>query len=300
MKSISVRAFGGPEVLTTIETERPSPRPRQVLIQMSATSLNAADRKIRSGAVPGIGDPPLPMGFDVAGTIVEIGSEVTGFAPGDEVFGMVSSRTGTYSEYVLAQADALAPRPEGVGHLAAAALPTAALTAWQALDLAGLRAGERILVHAAAGGVGHLAVQLAAHRGAHVIGTARAANHDFLSSLGAHEVIDYTAVDFASAVDPVDVVLDLVGGDYAPRSLLILHPNGRYVSAQGAPTPQDPRCHSVVGRPSREDLTTIGKLCGSGQVTVHVDRVMSLAEVADAHRLGESGGIRGKLVLTPW
>ncbi|MCX4091950.1 NADP-dependent oxidoreductase [Nocardia sp. alder85J] len=300
MKAVGQRSLGGPEVLETVEVPCPAPRAGQVLIRLGATSVNPADCKLRAGAVTFLGEPPFTLGFDVSGTVTEIGDGVTEFRSGDEVFGMVHSRTGTYGEYVLARADSLAARPASLDHVHAAALPTAALTAWQALELAGLRAGERILIHAAAGGVGHLAVQFAALRGAHVVGTARAANHDFLRDLGAHELIDYTTTDFTTTIADVDVVLDLVGGGYGSRSLRVLRTGGRYVTAQSSDAGDDPRAARVTGRPSPADLTAIGKLVDAGLVRVRIDRVLSLAEAAEAHRLSESGRVRGKLVLTPW
>lgn len=300
MKAISQTRFGGPEVLATVEVPTPAPRTTQVLIRMGATSVNPVDWKRRAGRATAFGEPPFTLGFDVSGTVVEVGAEVTRFRPGDEVFGMIHSRTGTYSEYVLASADTLAPRPPSLDHVLAAALSTAGLTAWQALELSGLRHGERVLIHAAAGGVGHVAVQLAAHRGAHVVGTARTANHAFLRTLGVAETIDYTAVDFVDAAGEVDVVLDLVGRDYGQRSLRVLASGGRYVSTQESDAEGDARAQRLTARPSPEQLGMLGKLCDSGQLRVHVDRVLSLADVAEAHRLAESGQLRGKIALTPW
>lgn len=300
MRVVSQRTLGGPDVLEPIEVPRPTPRAGQVLIRSGATSVNPVDCKLRAGHVTFLGEPPFTLGFDVSGTVTEVGDDVTEFRSGDEVFGMVHSRTGAYGEYVLARADTLAQRPASLDHVSAAALPTAALTAWQALELAGLRSGERILIHAAAGGVGHLAVQFARLRGAHVTGTARADNHEFLRDLGADELIDYSASDFTTAVATVDVVLDLVGGDYGSRSLRVLGPGGRYVTAQQSDAGDDPRAALVTGRPSPADLSAIGKLVDAGRVRVHIDRVLSLAEVSTAHRLSESGRVRGKLVLTPW
>ncbi|MQY21438.1 NADP-dependent oxidoreductase [Nocardia macrotermitis] len=300
MKAVSQQILGGPEVLETVEVPLPTLRPGQVLIRLAATSVNPVDCKLRAGQVGFLGEPPFTLGFDLSGTVTEVGEGVSEFRSGDQVFGMVHTRTGTYSEYVTARADSLARCPAGLDLQTAAALPTAALTAWQALELAELRSGERILIHAAAGGVGHLAVQFAKLRGARVIGTARTANHEFLRDLGADELIDYTTTDFTTAIDEVDVVLDLVGGDYGSRSLRVLTPDGRYITAQQSNTGDDSRAALITGRPSPADLSTIGKLAESGQVRVHIDRVLSLAAAAEAHRLSESGRVRGKLVLTPW
>lgn len=300
MKAVSQRSLGGPEVLHTIKVPRPTPQPGEVVLRLGATAVNPVDWKIRSGHVTHLGPPPFTVGFDVSGTVTALGPNVAEFRLGDQVFGMIYSRTGAYSEYVVARAASLAPLPAGLDHVHAAALPTAGLTAWQALESAELRAGEQILIHAAAGGVGHLAVQFAALRGARVIGTARADNHDFVRSLGADAVIDYTTVDFATAVRDVDVVLDLVGGEYGMRSLRVLGPGGRYLTAQDSDATSDPRSRRLIGRPSPADLTAIAQLVGAGRVHVHIDHVMSLEDAGVAHRLAELGRVRGKLVLIPW
>ncbi|MGV9680105.1 NADP-dependent oxidoreductase [Nocardia sp. NPDC003482] len=297
MRAISQNSFGGPDVLRTIEIPRPEPGPGEVLVRVAATSVNPADWKVRAGHVL-LGDPPFTLGFDVSGTVAALGSGVTGFAVGEEVFGMVFGRFGAYAEYVVAQSESLVRKPEALDHVHAAALPSAATTAWQAL--AGLRAGERVLIHAAAGGVGHLAVQIAVARGAEVLGTARADNHEFLLGLGASELIDYRATDFSTVVRDVDMVLDLVGGSYGKRSLRVLRPEGRYVDALGSDAEGDPRYVRFYVEPSGADLREIVALIDAGRLRVEVARVMSLAEVAEAHRISESGRVRGKIVLVPW
>lgn len=299
MRAVSQLRLGEPEVLHTVEVPRPTPGPGEVSIRLGATSVNPVDCKLRSGYVNFLGTPPFTLGFDVSGTVADLGPGVTEFAVGDEVFGMVHSRTGTYSEYVLARADTLAPRPAGLDHRIAAALATAGLTAWQALSHADLP-GRRVLIHAAAGGVGHLAVQFARHRGAQVIGTARAVNHEFLCELGADEIIDYAATDFTDRMADIDVVLDLVGGDYGSRSLRVLRPDGRYLTVQRSDAERDPRARSITGTPSPGDLAAIGALVAAGRIRVHIERTLGLGEAARAHRLSESGRVRGKLVLTPW
>ncbi|MEU4311272.1 zinc-binding dehydrogenase [Nocardia sp. NPDC024068] len=155
-------------------------------------------------------------------------------------------------------------------------------------------------MHAAASGVGHFAVQFAECRGAHVIGTARAGNHRFVRSIGAAVVVDYTTTDFAEAIDRVDVVLDLVGGEYGRRSLRVLRDGGRYITVQESDARGDPRYRMVTGKPSPAMLTEVGSAVARGQVRVHVDRVLPMNEVRESHRLSESGRVRGKLVLTPW
>ncbi|WP_040807781.1 NADP-dependent oxidoreductase [Nocardia concava] len=298
MKTITQRTLGGPDVLETVEVDIPRPGLGEVLVRVAATSINAADWKLRKGEVTKLGPPPFTLGFDLSGVVTEIGADVTEFAPGDEVFGNVVSRNGAYAEYVVTPAGFLAHKPEALDHVHAAALPTAVLTAWQALPE--VQAGQRVLVHAAAGGVGHLAVQIAKARGAYVIGTARTANHEFLRGLGTDELIDYTTTDFTTAIDSVDIAFDLVGGDYSERSLHVLTPNGRVIDAQGEEPLDDPRYHRHYFHPSGADLTEIAALVTAGRLRGEIDRVLSLADIAEAHKLSESGRVRGKIVLTPW
>lgn len=265
-------------------------------MRVAATSVNAADWKVRAGLISALGDPPLTLGLDVSGVVDELGPGVERFAVGDPVYGMVFG--GANAEYVMAQASTLAPIPRSVDFVQAAALPTAALTAWQ--SLAALGAGQRLLVHAAAGGVGHLAVQIARHRGAFVAGTARAANHEYLRSLGADEVIDYTAVDFGTAVRDVDIVLDLVGGEYGSRSVRVLRPDGRLIDAQGSDAESDPRYERFYVEPSGVSLREITTMVERGHLRAMIDQVLPLPEIAKAHRISESGRVRGKIVLVAW
>ncbi|MEV0364668.1 NADP-dependent oxidoreductase [Nocardia fusca] len=299
MKIVTQQILGGPDVLHTAEAPRPEPGPGEVLIELRATSLNSVDRKLREGSVTHLGAPPFTLGFDVSGRIVAAGEGST-HPVGSDVFGMVHTATGCYSEFVVAPARALALRPPGLDDVRAAALPTAGLTAWQALDLAGVRAGEHVLVHGGSGGVGHLAVQLAVLRGAWVTATARTGNLEFVRQLGARRVIDYTAADFEATVSEVDVVLDFVGGDYGQRSVTVLAAGGRYVGAQGSIGLDDPRVHAVTARPSASTLRRIGELVAEDSMRVHVDRVLPLSEAAQAHALAGNARLRGKLVLTPW
>ncbi|MFF7939523.1 NADP-dependent oxidoreductase [Nocardia gamkensis] len=296
MLAITQYAFGGPEVLEVVEVDRPRPGPGEVLVRVAATSVNAADWKVRAGLLGKLGDPPLTLGLDVAGVVEELGAGVDRFAIGAPVYGMVFG--GANAEYVVAQAHTLAAAPRNIDLVHAAALPTAALTAWQAL--AALGAGECVLVHAAAGGVGHLAVQIARHRGAHVIGTARAVNHEYLRGLGADEVIDYTAVDFGAAVRDVDFVLDLVGGAYGSRSLPVLRPDGRLIDTQGSDAEADPRYERFYVEPSAVSLREITTMVERGHLRATIDQVLPLSDAAKAHELGESGRVRGKIVLVAW
>ncbi|WP_236796722.1 NADP-dependent oxidoreductase [Amycolatopsis sp. GM8] len=284
MKAINVSRFGGPEVLELVEEAVPVPGAGEVLVRVRAASVNPVDWKVRSGLLDALGPAPLRVGFDFSG---EVG--------GCDVYGMWLSRTGAYAEYVVAPEDALAPKPSGLSHVQAAALPSVALTAYQALR--DVQSGQRVLVHAAAGGIGHLAVQLASLAGAYVIGTARAANHAFVKELGAHEVIDYTATDFTTAVRDVDVVFDLVGGGYGKRSLEVLAPQGVLLDAVGDDAEGDPRYRRVWVQSSGTDLAAIGELVEAGKLRVHVARTFPLADAAKAHELSETGRVRGKIVL---
>jgi len=294
MRKILVRSFGGPEVLELVEADRPTPGPGQVLVEVRAIGVNPADWKLRAGWVPKYGTPPFTPGLDFSG--------VTG--AGHEVYGVAFPTVGSYAEYIAVSVDALAPKPTSVDFEHAAALPTAALTAYQ--PLVDVQPGQRVLVHGAAGGVGHLAVQILKARGAYVLGTARAGKHPFLRDLGLDEPIDYTTADFSELRD-IDVVLDTVG--YGPKALAGIKPGGHLIDVVGSGTDRsdviaaaaerDVRFEQFGFRPSGGDLADIAKLVDSGQVRVAVEQVLPLAAAAEAHELSESGRVRGKLVLTP-
>ncbi|MEU3371291.1 NADP-dependent oxidoreductase [Streptomyces sp. NPDC006711] len=308
MRAISYARYGGPEVLAEIETARPEPGTGEVLVRVHAAGVNPADWKIRThGGFTPMGDPAI-LGHDVSGTVEAVGVGVTLYQPGDAVFGMplFPRQAGAYAEYVVAPARHFVPKPDGIDHIQAAALPLAALTAWQSLvDTARLAPGQRVLVHAAAGGVGHLAVQIAKALGAYVIGTASAAKHAFVRGLGADEVIDYTAVDFTEAVGNIDVVFDAVGGDYSARSLTVLRPGGTLVSIN---TPDEPellaeaarrglRAGFTIVEPDQAGMRAIAALVTEGKLRVEIDSVFDLADAAKAHEYGERGRTQGKIVL---
>jgi NADPH:quinone reductase-like Zn-dependent oxidoreductase len=307
MRAITVPAFGGPDVMELADVPLPEPKPGQLLVQVRAAGVNAADPKIRAGEVAWLGDPPLGLGLEAAGVVVAGDGP---FPVGTEVFGAHFSPPGGYAEYWLMPADALAAKPAGLDHPHAAALPIAGLTAWQALvDVAGVTAGQRVLVHGAAGGVGHLAAQIALARGASVVATARAAKHGALRELGVTELVDTTATDFTAAIRDVDVVLDLVGGAGTVRLLDTLVPGGLLVVVAGpAATHPEPRERAearglraarVAVDPSAAGLAPLLDLVERGALRVLVDRVLPLAEAAAAHRLLGSGTVTGKVVLVP-
>lgn len=308
MRAISQQTYGGPEVLELVRTERPTPGPGEVLVRVQAAGVNPGDWKVRSGVVRRFGEPPFTLGLDLSGTVEAVGEQVTQFEPGQEVYGVSFPPHGTYADYVVTPATALALKPRNLDHIHAAALPTTALTAWQPLvHVAGLEPGQRVLIHAAAGGVGHLGVQIAKARGAHVIGTARQSKHEFLQGMGADELIDYTSSDFAAVVRDVDVVLDTIAGDYGPRSLDTLSAGGILIDVRG--TGPD---RTVVRRlaqerglrfvefkfqPSAADLEELAGLVESGVLRVVVDQVFPLEHAAKAHELSETGRVSGKIVL---
>ncbi|MEW2389591.1 NADP-dependent oxidoreductase [Streptomyces venezuelae] len=308
MRAVSPRAWGAPENLVPVEVDRPEPGLTEILVRVHAAGVNPVDWKTRAeGAFGTWGDTPI-LGYDVSGVVEEVGPGVTLYQPGDAVFGMprFPEQTGGYAEFVAAPARRFAPKPTSLSHVEAAALPLAALTAWQGLiETAGLRAGQRVLIHAAAGGVGHLAVQIAKAHGAYVIGTARADKHDFLRSLGSDELIDYTATDFSEAVRDVDVVLDGVGGVYGDRSLPVLRRGGHLVTLPDPGGLPDPERAAELGvhagwtivEPDRLGLLEIARLVDEGKLRVEVDTVLPLEEAAKAHAYGEQGRTQGKIVL---
>ncbi|MEW9556525.1 NADP-dependent oxidoreductase [Nonomuraea sp. NPDC050783] len=309
MRAVVATAWGGPDVLREADLPRPEPGPGEVLVRVHAAGVNAADWKQR--ATGGLGlwdDPPVP-GWDVSGTVEAAGMGVTLFREGDEVFGMprFPHQAGAYAEYVAAPARHFAAKPPGLGHIEAAALPLVSLTARQALfDTARLRPGQRVLVHAAAGGFGHLAVQIAKAGGAYVIGTAREEKHAFLRDLGADDLIDHTRRDFATDVEDVDVVLDAVGGDYGPRSLDVLRPGGTLVSlAAPADDALRPRAAArglragfMLVEPDHAGLAAVADLVAAGRLRPVVSAVLPLSRAAKAHELGETGRTTGKIVLS--
>ncbi|MER7666095.1 MULTISPECIES: NADP-dependent oxidoreductase [unclassified Streptomyces] len=307
MRAIGQDTLGGPDVLKIVETARPAPGPAEVLVRVHAAGVNPTDHWHRAtGGL--LADGPVPLGWDVSGVVEETGLGVTMYRPGDEVFGMprLPQPAGAYAEFMTSPARHLARKPAALSHVQAAALPVAGLTAWQSLvDTADVRPGQRVLVHAAAGGVGHLAVQIAKARGAFVIGTASTAKQDFVRGLGADEVVDYTTTDFVRAVRDVDVVLDTVGGEYGPRSLEVLRPGGLLVSlASPAETylsavaeRRGLRAGFTIVEPDHLGLRELTALTESGRLRVEIAAVLALEDAGKAHELGEGGGMRGKVVL---
>ncbi|WP_089962451.1 NADP-dependent oxidoreductase [Lentzea xinjiangensis] len=298
MRAITQNEFGGPGVLTLTDVPKPTPLPTEVLVKVHAAGVNPVDWKTRAGGgMAGLQTFPLVLGWDVSGVVEEVGFGVTTLEPGDEVFGMpwFPRAAGAYAEYVTAPSRHFAKKPEGLSHVEAAALPLAALTAWQVLvDTADVRPGQKVLVTAAAGGVGHFAVQIAKALGAHVIGTAREPKHAFLAGLGADEVVDYTKGDYEGT--DVDVLVDLVGG----ASPDPVRPGGLFVgvpSGVDRPVRDDIRTSPILVEPDRAGLEGIAALVERGELRVHVDATFPLADAGQAHALGEQGRTQGKIVL---
>lgn len=304
---------GGPEVLRAADVPRPTVINSEVLVRVVAAGINPIDAKSRAGrGVSGaIVNWPAVLGYDFSGVVVEAPYEAHPFQAGTEVFGMtpVPRCTGSYAEYVSVSTMSLCRKPRSLSHIEAAAVPLAALTAWGlVVDVAKAHEGQRMLVHAGSGGVGHFAVQLAAYFGAHVIATGSTKNTGWLRELGAAEVIDYSETRFEDAVSNVDAVIDLIGNvhdDTGTRSLAVMRPGGLLVSVPTGSWPtvlEDAasagmRATTYKVAPDGSTLAVIGRLLDSGDLRVHVDRVFDLEDAADAHAALETGHTRGKIVL---
>ncbi len=311
MRAMSVTRFGGPEVLELVDLPRPEPLPTEVLVRVVAAGVNPVDWKTRAGrGTAGVlGDPPFVVGWDVAGVVEAVGGGVTTLAPGDEVFGMpwFPRAAGAYAEYVTAPSRQFARKPAELSFEQAGGLALAGLTAWQILvDTANVQPGQRVLITAAAGGVGHLATQVAKARGAIVVGTARAAKHDALRRFGVDEPIDYTTTDVAHAVGvgQVDLVIDVVGGsvDLVPTlragGLFVNVPSAAPADLAATVQSQSARYSGFLVEPDHEGLFALSQIVEDGELTVEVAETFPLEQAAKAHARGEAGRTTGKLVLT--
>ena len=309
MRAIRQDRLGGPEVMELVEVDRPRPIPTEVLVRVHAAGVNPVDWKTRAGGGMGILELPFTVGWDVSGVVEQLGGATSLFAVGDEVLGMpwFPRPANAYAEYVTAPARQFVRKPAKLSHAEAAGLPLAGLTAWQALvDVANIQPGQRVLVTAAAGGVGHLAVQIAKARGAYVLGTARAAKHGFLRSLGVDEPIDYTSVDVGATVRDVDVVLDLVGGansvalvpSTAEGGLIIPVPGGVSDELAAVAARRGVRTSPILVEPDHAGLLALVELIEADRLKVVVEQTFPLADAGRAHEVGEEGRVVGKLVLT--
>jgi len=303
MKAVYIERFGGPEVLKYGDLPDPIAGPGEVVVDVVAATINAADWKVRAGQNPQT-KFPFALGRDFSGLVSALGEGVTDFKVGDAVFGVCATgQEGAYAEKIAVSAAIIAKKPDGLSHINAAALALTGLTAVTTIEeTLNLQRGERILIHGGAGGVASFAIQLAKHIGAHVITTASAANHDYVRGLGADEIIDYNAVDFTKVVSNCDAVFDTVGGEVAQRSFAVLKPGGRaafIASGPQAPKPNRDDVKSLrpsVGR-TRRHLDRIAQLVQEGVIRAPEIKLYRLSEAVDAHRLSEARHLRGKLVF---
>lgn len=304
-KVVRIHAYGNRDALAYEDAPIPTIGADEVLVKIHATSINPVDWKVREGYLKDFLPHKLPLilGWDFAGEIAALGANVSEWKLGDAVYSRPNiSRDGTYAEYIAVRASEIARKPETTSWQQAAAVPLTALTAWQSLyDLANVQAGERVLIHAGAGGVGTFAIQLAKLRGAYVYSTGSTRNVDFLKSMGADEVIDYTQQDF-SQLRGLDVVFDTLGGDVLERSWQTLKHGGRLVSISTTPDAATARDFGVTPlfcfvQPSSTQLTELARLIDDGKIQIIIDSVFSLKDVVQAHEKSESGRARGKIVV---
>lgn len=311
MKAVLLKQAGNIDNLILQDIAKPDIRSNEVLVKTSALSINPVDIKTRTGkALYGQlqNDQPIILGWDISGVVVAVGNEVNQFKEGDEVFGMVNfpGHGKAYAEYVAAPAAHLALKPRNISHQEAAAATLAPLTAWQVLvQQANIQAGQRVLIHAAAGGVGHYAVQIAKHLGAYVIGTASAANADFLKELGVDQHIDYRNENFEEVVNEVDIVLDPIGGETALKSLKVLKDGGRLVSIVGGAKEEllsqaqhrNILASNYLVQSSNKDMQELASLLEAGKIKSHISQQYAFDQIGKAHQQIETGSTRGKLVI---
>lgn len=306
MKAVRIHKYGDASVLSYEDAPVPVPGEGEVLIRVHATTVNPFDCAVRAGYMSAYFNYSLPLilGTDVSGVIAETGPGVAGLQPGDEVYTRAGLfRDGAYAEYVLAPASDVATRPQSLDDLLSAALPHVSLTAWQALfSMADLQKDQTVFIHGVAGGVGHIAAQLARVRGAKVIGTA-SKNIEFARTLGLDTLFDYANSQYEKEVKDVDVVLDIVGGDTQERSWKLLKPGGMLVSTVQAPSAETAAQYGVryglvtTAPPIKETLTEIARLVDSGQIKPHVSTVLPLQAAHQAHSMIEGRHTRGKIAL---
>ncbi|MFD1541077.1 NADP-dependent oxidoreductase [Nonomuraea guangzhouensis] len=306
-RGVLIDGYGPPEVLRIGRVPLPEPGYGEVQVRVHAAGINAIDWLTRAGRGLSLSSFPAVLGWDISGTVSQIGPGVTTLKTGDQVFGMpyFPDLAGGYADHVTAPADSLAVKPDGIPHHSAAGAPMPALTAWQALfDVGRLSPGQRVLIHGAAGGVGHVAVQLAVNAGAEVIGTASAGNRAFVEGLGAHEVIDYSTSPVEKVARDIDMAVDPRGGQEALRLLDVLRPGGILVTLKGASAQlteavraRGLRVGFVYVAPDGAALADLAALMAVGHLRIAVENVFPLNEVSAAHMIGETGHVRGRLVL---
>lgn len=307
MKAVRIKDYGSSELMGYEDAARPEPAADELLVRVRAASVNPVDWKMREGYLRAWVDPPRPLtlGRDLSGDVVEVGPAVTGFQVGDAVFGTVSLDKGTHAEYVVVRPSEVARKPASVDYHTAAAIPLAALAAWQCLmDAGGLQPGQWVLVHGAGGAVGNFAVQFAHQHGAHVLAATSKENADLVRSLGADEVIDYEATPFEEVAHDVDIVLDTVGGETQDRSWQVLKPGGVLVTlvflspqAMETAAARGVRGAMVAAQPNADHLRQFGEMISDGKVRLAVSHVLPLAEARQAYDRVQAGHTHGKVVL---
>ena len=305
MRVFRLHRFGGSDVLSRDEIPVPEPHGDEILVRIEASSVNPVDYKIREGEFPPVDESklPYPMGRDASGVVERCGKDAKSVNVGDTLFALSRMGHGTYADFVILKPNDYAPRPRTLDHAQAAAVPLAALTAWQGLfDHGDLKKEQRVLIHGGAGGVGHLAVQFARHAGAHVIVTAAGRDLDFVRELGADEALDYHGEPFEQRVKDIDVVFDLVGGDTQERSFKVLRRGGIIVSTLGEPSQDkakefDVRVAGYMAQADAGQLARVGQLIDDGQVRVNVARQFAMQDAAAAQDFLENEHVRGKVAL---
>ena len=314
MKVMIIKAFGGADVFEAAEIATPEPGANELLVRIKATSVNPVDYQTRRGDYQDLMTLPAVLGSDVSGVVEKVGGAVEEFAVGDEVYYMpeLLQGSGSYAQYHVADKSIVARKPANLSHVEAASMPLVGVTVWDCLMIRGqLQAGESVLIHAGAGGIGSFAIQLAKAMGAYVFTTCSARNIDLPKSLGADRVIDYHKEDYAQVIHQetagagVDLVLDTIGGDTIERSFTILRPSGRLISIVDISQPQNllaawdknVTLHLVFATPYGAKLDRLRELIERGQIRPVIDSVLPLTEVAEAHKKLEQGGVRGKIVL---
>ncbi len=305
MKALRIHNFGGPEVMRIEDTPVPQAKDNDLLVRVHAASVNPVDAKTREGKFPAVGRDKLPLtlGRDVAGTIETVGRSVQGFQRGDGIYALLGLDRGAFAEYVVVKASEAAHKPSRLGFAEAAAVPLAALTAWQGLfDQGGLAAGHRVLIHGGSGGVGHFAIQFAKIRGATVLTTVAGDNLDFARQLGADLAIDYQSQRFEDVARDMDLVFDLVSGETQDRSWSVLKPGGVLVSTLGQPPQDKARQHQVRGigyqaQPNAAQLTEIARLIDAGKVHPVIAETFPFSAAPEAEEKQQTGHVHGKIVI---
>lgn len=306
MRAVRIHQYGGTETLKLDQIDTPEINADDILVKVKAAAINPVDWKIREGYLQQFIPYKLPvtLGWDVAGVVTQVGSEVTEFKVGDKVFSRPDiARDGSYADYIAVKANEVVLKSDKLDFAQAAALPLAGITAWQCLvDVSQVQAGQRVLIHAGAGGVGHLAIQIAKAKGAFVIATASAANQALLTELGADQAVDYTKGPLTEQIEKVDIVFDTMGGDIQTNSWALLKLDGMLVSVVEPPSEEKAKEYGVKStfvfiEPSRRILKELNKLVEADQLTPLIEHRFALEQIEAAHLQSQSGRTRGKIVI---